>query len=162
MYKYHLSLGSNIAPREEHLKQAVANLAEIGEVAAKSGIFETSPWGFTEQPYFLNANIRLYSTYAPLELLVHIKAIEQKMGREAGPRWGPRIIDIDIIWCDQIQLNDQDLALPHPRFQDRRFVLEPLREITETLQMSDGLTSVSDLLSNCNDRSMVHKTEINW
>jgi 2-amino-4-hydroxy-6-hydroxymethyldihydropteridine diphosphokinase len=162
MYKYHLSLGSNIAPRSTHLKQAVDQLAEIGEIAAKSGIFETSPWGFTDQPNFLNANIRLYSACAPPELLVRIKAIEERMGREAGPRWGPRIIDIDIIWCDQIRLNEQDLALPHPHFQDRRFVLEPLREITETLQMSDGLTSVSDLLANCNDKSVVHKTEIIW
>jgi len=162
MYKYHLSLGSNIEPRLKHMQQAVQYLEDTGEIIAKSSIFRTSPWGFTDQPEFYNAIIRYYSIHAPKQLLNNIKRIEKKIGRGSGQRWGPRVIDIDIIWCDLISVNNEELAIPHPRFRDRRFVLEPLREITDNLYLSNKKMPVAELLLNCADQSEVKKIEMTW
>jgi len=162
MYKYHLSLGSNIEPCLDHLQQAAERLEILGKIEAKSSIFRTAPWGFTGQPDFFNAVIRFTTALPPEQLLKQIKAIEQDLGRRKTVRWGPRIIDIDIIWCDSLGVNTGDLSVPHPHFHERRFVLEPLRELTEDLYLAGKLTRVSDLLMHCPDQSEVQKIETVW
>jgi len=162
MYKYHLSLGSNIEPRLGHLKQAARQLNDLGSILAKSSIFATSPWGFKDQPEFYNAILYLKSRYSPVHLLEKIKEIEYGMGRQSPVRWGPRIIDIDIIWCESIRIHEASLSVPHPRFHERRFVLEPLRELTDALHMNDEIIRVSDLLLNCTDQSTVQKIAAAW
>lgn len=162
MYKYHLSLGSNIQPCLEHLQKAAARLGSFGKIEAKSSIFRTAPWGLPGQDEFYNAVIRFTTALPPAELLTRIKSIEQDLGRRETVRWGPRIIDIDIIWCDSLGVNTGDLSVPHPHFHERRFVLEPLREVTEDLQLAGKTTRVSDLLLHCSDRSTVQKIETVW
>jgi 2-amino-4-hydroxy-6-hydroxymethyldihydropteridine diphosphokinase len=162
MYKYHLGLGSNIEPCLDHLQKAAARLKIFGKIEAKSSIFRTAPWGFTDQPEFYNAVIRFATALTPVALLKQIKSIEKDLGRKDTVRWGPRIIDIDIIWCDSSGVNTKDLSVPHPHFHERRFVLEPLRELTEDLHLAGKTTRVSDLLLHCPDRSSVQKTETVW
>ncbi len=162
MYNYHLSLGSNIEPRLDHLKQAAWQLKNVGSILAKSSIFATSPWGLIDQPEFYNAILRLQSKYSPARLLEKIKEIEYRMGRRSTVRWGPRSIDIDIIWCDSMSIHEVYLSVPHPRFRERRFVLEPLKELTEVLHLHDEKIHVSDLLLNCTDPSTVQKIAAAW
>ena len=137
MYKYHLSLGSNIEPRLTYLQKAVDSLYAYGRVIRKSRIYKTAPWGFTDQPEFFNANLRYHSMHPPQKLMTLIKTIEQTIGREPGTHWGPRKIDIDIIWCDAVRIDAPDLKIPHPLFQERRFVLLPLQDVSGELFMAE-------------------------
>lgn len=129
--RVYLSLGTNLGDRGVHLKMALRRLAEIRTVRiiAQSDIFETDPVGGPDQPAFLNMAAEIETDLAPLELLDAVKAIEADMGRTDTGRWGPRVIDIDLILCGQQQVSEDRLTVPHPEFRRRAFVLEPLRQI---------------------------------
>jgi 2-amino-4-hydroxy-6-hydroxymethyldihydropteridine diphosphokinase len=126
-----LSLGSNIGDREENLRNALRLLAlqKAIRLVAISHSYETEPWGNLNQPGFLNAAAEICTELAPMELLNAVKAIESQMGRQPGTRWGPRIIDIDLILWGALTLDEKSLILPHPSFRERAFVLTPLAEI---------------------------------
>ena len=127
----HLSLGSNLGDRAEHLRRALEAVAVLPDtrLVAQSSIHETAPWGVTDQPSFLNLAAAIETALGPLELLAAVKEIEVRLGRLPGPHWGPRVIDIDLVlWQDKVMESDA-LTLPHPRFRERAFVLLPLREI---------------------------------
>ena len=115
----YLALGSNLDDRLANLKQAVASLSPQMDVKAKSHIYETLPWGYEEQPKFLNQAVKVQTYLEPGPLLRHIKRLEIALGRKASFQNGPRLIDIDILFYDEIIINTPELTIPHPRLQER-------------------------------------------
>lgn len=125
----YLSLGSNLGDRFANLRRAVDELQRLVTVTAISPVFATEPWGDSDQPHFLNICVAVVGDLSPHEMLHRIKEIEQRMGREETRRWGPRLIDIDILFYDKLIMVDAELAIPHPRIAERAFVLAPLAVI---------------------------------
>jgi 2-amino-4-hydroxy-6-hydroxymethyldihydropteridine diphosphokinase len=125
----YLSTGSNLGNREQNLASALAALTDIISVTAVSSIYETEPWGYADQPAFLNQVLEAQTDLLPLELLAHVKNIETSLGRQPTFRNGPRLIDIDILSIGSLVLDTPELVIPHPRMQERAFVLVPLAEI---------------------------------
>lgn len=125
-----LGLGSNLGNRLQNLRAAVKFLREAGlDVRHTSNVYETAPWGVTDQPYFLNACLTAECAYFPHELLATAKDTEAKIGRTTTRRWGERVIDIDILLMDSLVFDAPDLHIPHPYMHERGFVLIPLAEI---------------------------------
>ena len=134
-----LGLGGNIGPVETALAAALRALDDTSgiEIRAVSDLWETPPWGVTDQPRFLNCCAAVGTSFAPGALLARCNTIEAESGRERKVRWGPRTIDIDIIAIEGVERSDPKLTLPHPRAAERAFVLVPLAEIAGDL-MLDG------------------------
>ncbi|MEG1602162.1 MAG: 2-amino-4-hydroxy-6-hydroxymethyldihydropteridine diphosphokinase [Cloacibacillus sp.] len=129
-HKVFLALGSNLGNRLEMLKRTVSKLRALGlSIEAKSRVWETEPWGVTDQPLFLNMCVAARTELEPVELLTLLKSTESEMGRTAGRHWGPREIDIDIIFYDDVVFCEEKLQIPHRYMQERDFVLLPLSEI---------------------------------
>jgi dihydropteroate synthase/2-amino-4-hydroxy-6-hydroxymethyldihydropteridine diphosphokinase len=124
-----IALGSNLGDRDAALREALERLLEIVEIEAVSSFYETEPVGVVDQPLFLNAVCLGTTDCSPYELLTACKAIEAAMGRQPGPRWGPRPIDLDVLFYDDLCLDDEALTLPHPRMAERAFVMTPLAEV---------------------------------
>jgi 2-amino-4-hydroxy-6-hydroxymethyldihydropteridine diphosphokinase len=143
----YIGLGTNLGDRELNLRRALERLEELGSVRASS-FRETDPVGVTDQPKFLNAAAELATELPPAELLERLLEIERELGRDraAERRWGPRVIDLDLLLSGQETIDEPGLTVPHPRLADRRFVLEPLCELNEDLTLPDG-TRVRDLLA---------------
>ena len=125
----YISLGSNLGNREGYLLQAKRWLQKIGGIPLESGIYETEPWGYHDQPKFLNQVIRFETCLGPLELLKFLKRIENRLGRQKTILYGPRVIDLDILFYDLEVLNLPGLTIPHPAMENRAFILVPLAEI---------------------------------
>jgi 2-amino-4-hydroxy-6-hydroxymethyldihydropteridine diphosphokinase len=138
----YLSLGSNQGHSRLLLEEAVHALDDLPHtrVVARSSLYRTAPVGYVDQPDFLNQVIALRTTLAPHDLLDVTQDLERAAGRERGRRWGPRTLDIDLLWYDGMRLDDERLQLPHPRLEDRRFVLEPLAELAPGLVLAGGGT----------------------
>lgn len=124
-----IGIGSNLGDSIARVRDAVAALAAVGEVTAVSSLYRSKPWGVADQPDFINAAALLSTELSPRELLVELKKIERRLGREPGYRWGPRAIDLDIVYYDDVEIDEPDLRIPHAHFLDRAFVLIPLAEI---------------------------------
>jgi len=138
-----VGLGANLGHREK----AIQDAAELLAVRRLSTIRETEPWGLTDQPRFLNAVAQLETDRTPRELLDRLLEVERELGRvREGPRWGPRVIDLDLLLFGDRRIDEPGLQVPHPRLQERLFVLEPLAELAPNLVVP-GLGSVSELLS---------------
>jgi 2-amino-4-hydroxy-6-hydroxymethyldihydropteridine diphosphokinase len=129
----YLSLGTNMGNRLNNLKHALEDLKEFCQVVASSSVYETDPWGFEDQPFFYNQVVRIKTGLEPLPLLRAIKNIELKMGRIPTFKFGPRLIDIDILVYDKLMMNSTELKIPHPQIKSRAFVLSPLAEIAPDL-----------------------------
>lgn len=144
-----LSLGTNLGDRLQNLRRAVNGLESAGLVAVDqiSPVYETEPWGVADQPRFLNLCLAAHTTLAPAELLAETKLLERKLGRLPGERWGPRIIDIDILTYDESSLESEGLRLPHPAIPDRAFVLLPLADIAPTWRHPVSGLSVQEMLN---------------
>lgn len=127
----YLSLGSNVGDRAANLWEAVRRLAQLSgsRLIRLSPLYETEPVGPVPQDWFFNAVLCLETPLKPLQLLSAAKRIEQEMGRAPGERWGPRLIDIDILLYDDLRLESEALVIPHPELWDRRFVLDPLKDV---------------------------------
>ena len=125
----YLALGSNMGNRLSNLKAAVLNLTPQMTVKQKSSVYETPPWGFTEQDAFLNQVVKVTTYLEPEPLLRHLKRMETALGRVPNFQNGPRVIDIDILFFDKMIINTPPLVVPHPRLHERVFVLVPLAEI---------------------------------
>jgi len=140
-----LGLGSNLGDRRARIDAALAALRAdpaVRSVVASDPV-ETDPVGGPPgQGRFLNAAARIETDLAPHDLLAVLKRIERDLGRaEGGPRWGPRTIDLDLLLFDDLRLETADLVVPHPRFRERRFVLEPLAEVApDAVDPVTGLT----------------------
>lgn len=142
----YLSLGSNLNDRYANLRRAVAMLQEKVAITAVSPVFATEPWGNTEQPPFLNICVAAVTSLTPHEVLDLIQAIERQMGRQPTTHWGPRLIDIDILFYDSKVIQDEDLTIPHPRIAERAFVLAPLATIIPNYKHPQTRESVQQML----------------
>ncbi|WP_427041730.1 2-amino-4-hydroxy-6-hydroxymethyldihydropteridine diphosphokinase [Fusobacterium sp. SB021] len=131
----YLSLGTNMGDKKKNLLEAIEKIGKLEntKVTSQSTILETEPFGYTEQDMFLNACIEIKTLFTPQELLEKLLNIELEMGRVRTIKWGPRIIDIDILFFDDEIIQDKNLAVPHPWISERMFVLEPLYEIAPNL-----------------------------
>jgi 2-amino-4-hydroxy-6-hydroxymethyldihydropteridine diphosphokinase len=123
-----VGLGANLGDRASTLAAAVAALSEAGEVTAVSALYETEPVG-PPQPAYLNAAVRLDFGGTPRELLEVLLAVERRFGRVRRERFGPRTLDLDLLWIAGVQVDEEDLVVPHPRLGERRFALEPLLDV---------------------------------
>ena len=131
MERVFLGLGSNIGDRAANIGRARRLLEEVagGRVVGMSSLIETRPVGYEDQPDFINAALEIETTLEPRGLLTQIKRIEREIGRKETFRFGPRVIDIDILLFGDRLVDDPGLTIPHPRMHERRFVLGPLAEI---------------------------------
>lgn len=127
--RYYLGLGANLGNRRTQLQQAIAALGQIGTVAAVAGLYTSSPVGYLEQPWFYNTVVALDTPLDPHRLLESVQHIEHALGRTPGVRFGPRLIDIDILLGSDTVVADEQLQIPHPRMHERRFVVVPLADI---------------------------------
>ena len=143
-----VGLGSNVGDRRASLARAVGLLrgAPNVQVVALSALYETPPWGYTDQAPFLNAVVAVDTTLGPRQLLVALKSFEARIGRRRTFRWGPRVIDLDILVYDDLALDRAGLRLPHPAIADRAFVLVPLADLYPSYRAPDG-RALPDLLS---------------
>ena len=149
----YLSFGSNIGDRLEHLRFAIRQF----EIAEQSSIYETEPVDFTDQPWFLNAVVAIRTDRTARGLLEYIRDIEKSGGRTRDIAKGPRTIDIDILFFDNLIVDESDLQIPHPRIPFRRFVLQPLAEIAADLIHPVLRKSIRQLANECMDQSIVRR-----
>ena len=140
MPSIYLALGTNLGERLDNLRAAVAGLSRASPqgpaavtVPVASPVYETAPWGYADQPDFLNLAVRAQTDLAPRALLERLKDLETRLGRVASVRYGPRLIDIDILFYDELRLETPALTIPHPRLHERAFVLVPLADLAPEL-----------------------------
>lgn len=145
----YLSLGTNLGDRAANLKQAIASLTPQMTVKARSEVYETPPWGYKEQEPFLNQAVKATTYLDPEPLLKHLKRLEVALGRKATFRYGPRLIDIDILFYDDLLLETPSLVIPHPHVHERGFVLMPLMDIAPDLVHPQTGRSVREMLALC-------------
>jgi 2-amino-4-hydroxy-6-hydroxymethyldihydropteridine diphosphokinase len=129
----YLALGTNLGQRFENLRAAIAALSPEITVLNESPVYETEPWGYADQPPFLNLVLCAETDRSPRDLLGRLKDIESTLGRTPTFRNGPRLIDLDILFYDDLVLETPSLIIPHPRLHERAFVLVPLAEIAPNL-----------------------------
>ena len=151
MYTYYIGIGSNLGDREGYLAFAVSELTNTDGIrsVSHSSWIETPPWGPVEQGPFLNGMLKVKSTLEPLAMLDTILHIERLAGRQREIHWGPRTLDLDMVWVEDeggrcVQVNTPNLVVPHPYFWERQFVLEPLQEVYPTFAY-EGVSIVSRL-----------------
>ena len=135
-----LSLGSNLGERKENLALALKKISGLARLVKTSGIYESAPFGFTDQPFFLNICAEIETELPPPELLSELKQIEISMGRIKTARNGPRVIDLDIIFFRKQKIVSQNLTIPHARYRERLFVLLPLCEIADFVPPGEEMT----------------------
>ena len=151
-----LSLGSNLDDRRTNLRRAAALInKEIGKIAKSSSLYETEPWGNTDQPAFLNQVVMANTTLDPRGLLEAITRIEREMGRQRKEKWGPRTIDVDILFYGKRVIRDKGLEIPHPELPQRGFVLVPMMEIAPDFEHPTLKKPMDELYMECTDESAV-------
>ena len=155
----YLGLGANLGEREIQLARAAHLLAEnpAVDISRSSSIYQTAPWGYLEQADFLNSVLEIETTLEPVALLELTQSIERLTGRQPGIRFGPRLIDIDILLYGElsVQLEEPDLQIPHPRLHLRAFALVPLAELVPEFIHPDLNVSVAQLAREVDDRDGV-------
>ncbi len=155
----YIGIGSNLGDKIHHCEKAISAILKIDrhKFLAKSSLFKTQPIGYTSQDWFVNGVIKIETDLEAPELLQTLKTIESQLGRIETFRWGPRTIDLDILFFDDVEIHTEDLQIPHPLIQDRQFVLIPLAEIDPTLVHSVLKKTVQELLNNLKEDQRVEK-----
>lgn len=162
MNRIYLSLGTNLGDRHANLQAAIdalrlkTEITAVINITAVSPLYQTAPWGVTDQPDFLNLCVAADTTLSPHELFSRLKAIETELGRKTAVRWGPRLIDIDILFYNDLVLQDGTLTIPHASIADRAFVLAPLADIAPDLIHPQTGLSVRTMLENA-EQTAVYK-----
>lgn len=151
-----LLLGSNLGDRKQYLENARNAIGDhVGPIHRKSKIHVSSAWGIREQPDFFNQVLEIKTSLSPAELLDAIQKIEIDLGRIRYEKWGPRIIDIDILYYNDLVINSNNLIIPHEEIANRRFTLEPLTEIAPEFIHPVLQKNNSELLELCEDSLLV-------
>ena len=158
LMKAYLLAGSNMGERAENLNRAKEMLAAAGTVLRASSVYETAAWGMENQPPFLNQALLLETRLSPEKLLSELKQIERAIGRKQAQKWGPRLIDIDILLIDDKLSASAQLTVPHPQLHKRRFALVPLAEIAPQVLHPELKLTVQEMLDACADELAVKKT----
>lgn len=152
----YLLLGANLGDRIQTLHRAIDLIEErVGPVIRQSSLYETAPWGVTNQPAYLNQVLMVETTLEPEAVLNQTQAIEQELGRVRLEKWGARVIDIDILYYDQLIRQTDRLTIPHPYLHQRRFTLVPLAEIAPDFVHSVLQKTTLELLADCEDEGEV-------
>ena len=152
MHTVYISTGSNLGNREGFLSKAEEEItAHAGSIEAASLILETPPWGNTDQPHFLNRVLQVKTPLPPLFLMECLLDIEKRMGRNREEKWGPRIIDLDILFIDSLIIHEPGLSVPHPYLHEREFVLKPMVELAPDFVHPVLNKTMSELLQELND-----------
>lgn len=152
-----LSLGGNLGNTQEIFERCYPMIEnKVGPIIEQSSLYRTAAWGLTEQADFINQVILLESDLRPEEILTEIQAIEQALGRERKITWGPRTLDLDILFIDQQIIQKTDLQVPHPHIQDRKFILIPMQEIAGTYEHPVFHKTMIQLLQETNDETAVN------
>ncbi len=157
----YLGLGSNLGDRRQNLIAALDKLAPLVRVEAVSSLYETDPVGPQDQQDYYNAVCRASTSLAPRELLAHVKQVERNVGRTEGPRWGPRVIDIDILLCGDVTVEEPELHIPHREMANRAFVLVPLAELAANI-MHPGGGTIAELLANVDASGVRLLADAGW
>lgn len=148
----YIGLGTNLGHLKDNLSLACHLLrTKVGMIVEQSSIYQTEAWGNEDQDDYLNQVLCIKTTHPPLEVLKICQLIEQKMGRQRKMQWEPRIIDIDLLFYNDVVVNDSELSLPHPLIAERKFVLIPLNEIAPDLVHPVQQKSIQELLAACPD-----------
>lgn len=153
----YIGIGSNVGDREVNCRKAIELLTESGKVVSVSSLYRTEPVGYHEQEDFINAVAKVETDRTPAELLTVCRAIEDRLGRKRGLRWGPRTADLDILLYGDQVVNQPGLSIPHPRMAVRKFVLIPLVEIAPDAVDPLLHRTAAQLLEELNDRHTVIK-----
>ena len=148
-----LSIGSNVGDRLKNIESSLKQLSKICEIKKISSIYDSVPRIYEDQDNFLNLIIEIEYKNVPHDLLIDIKKIEKLMGRKKTFRYGPRLIDIDIIFFNNIEIKDEELIIPHYDWMNRRFVVEPLSELFQEIKLSEY---------NLSDQKLVKVGNINY
>jgi 2-amino-4-hydroxy-6-hydroxymethyldihydropteridine diphosphokinase len=146
----YIGIGSNLGDKRSHCEKAISQIlkSDRHKLLAKSSFFKTQPVGYTSQDWFVNGVIKIETNLEAPELLRTLKTIESQLGRSETFRWGPRTIDLDILFFDDIETHTDELQIPHPLIQDRQFVLVPLVEIDRNLIHPVLKKTIHELLNN--------------
>jgi len=153
-HRVYLGLGTNLGERLENLRAAAKALPPEVVVLCNSPVYETEPWGYTQQPAFLNQVLETETGLEPQQLLAHVKAVEARLGRTPIFRYGPRLIDIDILLYDNLVLQTPELVIPHPHLTERAFVLIPLADLAPDRTLPNSKMTIRELSLTC-ERSSV-------
>jgi len=150
----YLALGTNLGDRMDNLRRAIAALSPSVKVTALSSVYETPPWGYADQPAFLNMALAAETDLEPLALIAFLKKLETDLGRKKTFHNGPRLIDMDILFYDDLVFEQADLVIPHPRLHERAFVLVPLNDIAPDLMHPVLKRTARDLLKDVDTKGV--------
>ena len=154
-----LSLGGNLGNTREIFEGAYPHIEKkIGKIAVYSSIYQTEAWGPIPQADFLNQVVLVTTTLKPESCLTELLEIERQFGRERKERWGPRTLDLDILYYGDVIIAASDLSIPHPRIAERKFILTPLAEIAPLFEDPTSRKSMTALLAACADESQVNRS----
>ncbi len=159
MQRVFIAIGSNLGDKISNCRRAIDEIAGFCEIVKVSSLYETEPVGNEDQPNFINSVAEIRTDLSPHELLAYLNRIEEKLGRVRSEKWGPRTIDLDIIFYGDQIIKDDNLIIPHPRAHLRRFVLESICEIAPEFIHSEIKISVLELLKSLPDNKKVIKRD---
>lgn len=161
MHKVYLILGSNEGDRKKYIREAITNISNLpnSRIISESSVYQTEAWGRDNLPAHLNVVLEINTDLEPFELLNQLQYIELNLGRTRTDKWGIRTIDIDILYYDDMIINTDQLTIPHPLIQERKFVLVPLAELAPAMLHPKFQLSNADMLAQCIDELKVEKIQ---